>query len=264
MSPYRNILLESDGRHAVITLNRPEQLNPLDWATIGELRGAIASLEGDRKVRVVVVTGAGRAFSAGGDLTGYLELYKRPDDFQAFLQDFHELCSAIEASGMIFIAALNGVTVAGGLELMLTCDQVIAAEDVEIGDGHLNYAQLPGAGASQRLPRAIGALRAKQLILTGDLIPAAEAMQIGLVNEVVPGDALRSRAIELAQQLLKLSPAALKGAKHLINEGLKVDLAQGLAMEMAYVHAHATTEVDAMEGLRAFNERRPPNYKQTP
>ena len=262
MTDPSHLLLERHARHAVITLNRPEQLNPLDWTTVRELADVIASLEGDPATRVVVLTGAGRAFSAGGDLKGYLELYKRPDQFRQFLKDFHALCAAIEASGMIFVAALNGVTVAGGLELMLACDYVLADEAAEIGDGHLNYAQLPGAGGSQRLPRAVGALRAKRLILTGQLISAAEAMQIGLVSEVVPADALASRASALAAQLLALSPAALKGAKHLVNEGLKGDLDTGLAMEMSFVHKHATSEADAMEGLLAFSERRSPRFEQ--
>ena len=120
----------------------------------------------------VVITRRGRSFSAGGDLEGYLRLYRHPDEFSAFLDDFFQMLNAIEALSKIYIAAINGVCVAGGLELLLACDLVIAADSARIGDGHLNFGQLPGAGGSQRLPRAIGLLRAKHLTnltLTTDL-----------------------------------------------------------------------------------------------
>ena len=135
-----------------------------------ELKDAIAKIEGMPDVVAVVITGRGRSFSAGGDLDGYLRLYCRPDEFSAFLDDFFQMLNAIEASSRIYIAAINGVCVAGGLELLLACDLVIAAASARIGDGHLNFGQLPGAGGSQRLPRAIGLLRAKHLILTGNLL----------------------------------------------------------------------------------------------
>ena len=148
-----------------LTLARAEKLNPLDWATVRELKDAIAKIEGMPGVVAVVITGRGRSFSAGGDLDGYLRLYRRPDEFSAFLGDFFQMLNAIEASSRIYIAAINGVCVAGGLELLLACDLVIAAASARIGDGHLNFGQLPGAGGSQRLPRAIGLLRAKHLML---------------------------------------------------------------------------------------------------
>ncbi|MDP6708838.1 MAG: enoyl-CoA hydratase/isomerase family protein [Alphaproteobacteria bacterium] len=262
MSEYANILVEAETELATITLDRPAQLNPLDWQTVAELKAAVAEIEAQPAIRLVIVTGAGRAFSAGGDLKGYLDLYQEPDEFRDFLEDFFELLRAIEDSAKVYIAAINGVTVAGGLELLLACDQVIAAEGARIGDGHLNFAQLPGAGGSQRLPRAIGSSRAKALIFSGELLSAAEAERIGLVNRVVPDDALMAEARALAERLLAHSPTALRGAKHLVNEGLKGALAAGLALEMDYVHNYATTEPDAMEGLRAFDERRKPNYKR--
>jgi enoyl-CoA hydratase len=169
---HRNILVERAGGLAVITLNRADKMNPLDRGTVRELRDETAALERDADIAVVVITGAGRAFSAGGDLAGYVKLYRAPAEFRAFLQDFHDLLAALEASEKIYVAAVNGFCVAGGLELMLACDIVLAAEEAKIGDGHVNFGQLPGAGGSQRLPRAIGVLRAKRLMLSGELLPA--------------------------------------------------------------------------------------------
>lgn len=256
-----SVLVCRDAGLAVVTLNRPDKLNPLDWPTVRRLKADVAELEAAAEIRVVIVTGAGKAFSAGGDLTGYLELYRRPDDFRAFLGDFHDLCIGIERSTRIYIAAVNGVTVAGGLELMLCCDLVLAAADAKIGDGHINFAQMPGAGGSQRLPRAVGALRAKQLMLTGALLHADAAADIGLVNGVVPGDDLMDAARALGADLLTKSPTALKGMKYLVNRGLQTDLDAGLQLEIAYTHNHATAEPDAMEGLRAFAEKRKPVFK---
>lgn len=259
-SQMENVLVARDGDCAVVTLNRPDKLNPLDRVTIAALLDVVTALEADRGLRSVVITGAGRAFSAGGDLDGYLSLYRDPQAFRVFLDTFYRLLAAIERSDKIYIAAINGPCVAGGLELLLSCDVVIAAETATIGDGHLNFGQLPGAGGSQRLPRAIGALRAKHLMLTGRMIDAAEAERIGLVAEVVPAGALLDRALAFARDLGGKSPAGLRGAKYLVNQGLNGTLESGLQLEIAYVHNYATTEPDATEGLVAFKEKRKPAY----
>ncbi len=263
MGNFENILYEADGAVGTITLNRPDKLNPLDWGTVRELKALLGQINEDGAVRVVVVTGAGRAFSAGGDLEGYLTLYRRPDDLSQFLRDFYDVNRLIEESDKIFIASVNGVTVAGGLELMLACDVVIAAAEARIGDGHLNFAQLPGAGGSQRLPRAIGALRAKRLMLTGELVTGVEAERIGLVTFAVPDDRLAVETRRLAEAMLEKSPSALKGAKYLVHQAGQTDLEAGLALEIDFVHRYATTDADAMEGLEAFKEKRKPEYKRT-
>jgi enoyl-CoA hydratase len=255
-----NVLVTRDGDCAVVTLNRPDKLNPLDRVTIATLLDVVTGLEADRSLRCVIVTGAGRAFSAGGDLDGYLSLYRDAQAFRVFLDSFYRLLAAIERSEKIYIAAINGACVAGGLELLLSCDAVLAADSAVIGDGHLNFGQLPGAGGSQRLPRAIGALRAKHLMLTGRMIDAAEAERIGLVGEVVPAADLLGRAQAFARDLSTKSPAGLRGAKYLVNQGLGGTLESGLQLEIAYVHNYATTEPDATEGLVAFKEKRQPVY----
>ncbi len=262
MTTTDSLLVEESPGVAWLTLNRPDKLNPLDRDTIGRLLTEVRRLEERADIRVVVLTGRGRAFSAGGDLSGYLELYRRPDDFRAYLNDFFALCDGIERSAKIYLAAVNGVTVAGGLEVMLACDFVLIAEGAKIGDGHLNFAQLPGGGGSQRLPRTVGPLQAKRLILTGEMIDAAEAVAIGLATKAVPAADLRHATQELTKDLLAKSPAALKGSKYLINSGLAGDLASGLALEMDYVHGYATGHPDAMEGLEAFRDKRPPSYRE--
>ena len=248
------------GQLATVTLKRPDKLNPLDWATVKALLAGFRALDRDAGVRVVVVTGSGRAFSAGGDLEGYVELYRKPAEFRRFLDDFNALLDTIERSAKVVVAAVNGPCVAGGLELMLACDMVIASEEATIGDGHLNYGQLPGAGGSQRLPRAIGVLRAKDLIFTGRLLDGREAARIGLVTKAVPAAQLDASIEALVAELLDKSPAGLKGAKHLINEGMRGDLATGIARELDHVHDYACTNPDATEGLVAFKEKRKPMF----
>jgi enoyl-CoA hydratase len=256
----QNTKLRWDGAVARLTLTRADKLNPLDWATVRELKAAVATIDQRADIFAVVVTGAGRSFSAGGDLDGYIDLYRQPDKFRSFLNDFYDMLTAIEASPKIYVAAVNGVCVAGGLELLLACDLAIAAHSARIGDGHLNFGQLPGAGGSQRLPRAVGLLRAKHLMLTGALLEAEEARQIGLVNEVVPDRELEAAVTRLVGQLQQKSRVGLRGAKHLANLTLTMGLDEGLKAEIAFVHRYATTEPDATEGLVAFKEKRKPMF----
>lgn len=256
---FQNIRLEWSGHAARLTLARADKLNPLDWATIRELRQAVDEIERSDCL-AVIVTGSGRSFSAGGDLDGYIALYRDPVRFRQFLDDFFDMLDAIERSEKIYIAAVNGVCVAGGLELLLACDLSIAADTARIGDGHLNFGQLPGAGGSQRLPRAIGLLRAKHLILSGRLLSGAEAERIGLVGEVVPADRLDEAAMRYVDELAAKSPVGVKGAKHLANLTLTMPLAEGLKYEMDYVHNYATTVTDATEGLIAFRDKRKPAF----
>ena len=255
-------LLVREGPLASIVLNRPDKLNPLDRRTVAALRRSVAELETDSAIRVVQITGRGKAFSAGGDLEGYQALYRDPEAFRRFLDDFEALNRAIEDSAKVYMATVNGACVAGGLELMLACDLVLAAEEAKIADGHVNFGQLPGAGSSQRLPRTIGPLRAKYLVLTGRTIDGREAERLGLVTLAVPWAELEETAAALTAELAAHSPAGMKGAKYLINQGLKGGLDEGLALEKAFVHRYATTEPDATEGLMAFAEKRRPVYRR--
>lgn len=258
---FRNVELQRSGRVATLALNRPEQMNPLDASTVQEMRSAYASLRGDAGVDVVLITGRGKAFSAGGDLKGYQTLYGRPQDFRHFLDELCALFEDLESSRLVNIAVINGACVAGGLELMLACDLVVASDSARIGDAHLRFGQLPGAGGSQRLPRAIGTLRARELILTARMLDAHEAERMGLVNVVAPAAGLMSAAHGLAAQLLEKSPLGLAGAKRLVNEGVQMSLRDALQFEIETVHNYATTSHDATEGLAAFVEKRKPEFR---
>ena len=232
----------------ILTFRRPEQRNPIDLATLEELAPLLDTAADDERVRIVVVTGEGSAFSAGGDLRGYLER-------------FAAVCARLEATDMVTIAMVNGACVAGGLELALACDLVIAADDARIADGHLVVGQLPGAGGSQRLCRAIGLQKAKELLLTGRTVTAAEAVAIGLVAEVVPAAELEARVIEVAAAAARHSRLGVQRMKELIALSQDNDRATALRAEIDLVVDYATTTHDATEGLHAFLERRPPRWQ---
>jgi enoyl-CoA hydratase/carnithine racemase len=167
---------------------------------------------------------------------------------------------AFEESRIAVIAAVNGYCLAGGLELMLACDLAVASSEARIGDAHLNFGQLPGAGGSQRLPRAIGAQRARDLMYSGRWVNGAEAERIGLVARVVPPNELMPAVRALAADILQKSPAGVAGAKRLLREGLQMSLEKALRFEMDLVHEWATQHPDAMEGLEAFAQKRKPRF----
>jgi enoyl-CoA hydratase len=247
-------------RVQLLTLQRAEQRNPIDKATAAELRRLLHAADEDRAVRAVVITGAGPAFSAGGDLRGYLSLYADLPAFRAFLEDFASVCELLERGRFTSVAMVNGACVAGGLEIALACDLVVASTTAKIGDGHLNFGQLPGAGGSQRLCRAIGFQKAKELLLTGRLLSGSEAEAIGLVNAVASPDELLDRTMALVGETVRHSPLALEAMKTLIALSQNEHRDDGLIAELELVAEYATTSKDAIEGLSAFLERRTPQW----
>lgn len=255
---------ELDGHGVVIlTLNRPAQRNPLDGATLEMLRDLLVELSGDAATRAVVITGAGPAFSAGGDLQGYQDLYRAPDEFARFLDTFRQVGDLLERSPAVTVAMINGVCVAGGLELALACDLVTMADSAVIGDGHLRFGQLPGAGGSQRLVRAIGRQRARHWLLSARLFDAPAALAAGLVVGAFPTGQLRAETLALLAPIVGQSPLAVAKMKELIRLADDAPLSEGLAEEMRIVFDYAVTSHDAMEGLLAFAERRDPTYRGT-
>jgi enoyl-CoA hydratase/carnithine racemase len=244
----------------VLTLQRAEQRNPIDKDTARTLRTLLEDADRADEVVGVVITGAGRAFSAGGDLRGYLSLYEDEPSFRSFLDDFAAVNDLLERGGFTSVAMVNGACVAGGLEIALACDLVVAADDAKIGDGHLNFGQLPGAGGSQRLVRAIGYQHAKELLLTGRLLSGAEAAAIGLVHRAVPPGQLREQTFALLAECTRHSPLGVRRMKQLIALSQDTHRAEGLAAELDLVVRYATTSQDATEGLHAFLDRRAPRW----
>jgi enoyl-CoA hydratase len=245
---------------AVITFNRPRQRNPIDKVTIASLSQLLLKLTTDDGPSAVILTGAGDTFSAGGDLKGYQDLYRDGAAFRDFMETFDEVCHILETCAALTIAMINGTCIAGGLELSLACDLVTMSDTAMIGDGHLRFAQLPGAGGSQRLVRALGVQRAKQWLYTGSLFPASVALEAGLVYRCAPADELRAVTLDIAAETGRLTPLGRRTMKELVNVAQQTSLAEGLRSEREIVHAYATTSHDATEGLLAFAERRPGHY----
>src|SRR4030088_1472370 len=178
--------LEPGGVAAIVTLNRPEHLNPIDWETVRRLEQVLAEAEADAAVRAVLITGRGRAFSAGGDLKSYVDLQADPVAFPAFLEDLHRTFRFISGMGKPVVALVNGIAAAGGLELILSCDFAYAAGSARVGGGPLAYGEMGGGAALTLLPRAIGPARARELVFSGRWLTAEEARDWGIVNRVVP------------------------------------------------------------------------------
>lgn len=248
---YENLRLALDGRLATLTVDRPERRNALDGATVEELHRA---LEEVRRARcgVLILTGAGdRAFVSGADVASIRA--RRRDDALAAINS--RLMAAVEAHEAVTIAAVNGVALGGGCELALACDLRLAAEHAVFGQPEPGLGIIPGAGATQRLPRIVGLGRAKELVLTGARWSAAQALQYGLVSEVVPAVELLPAARRLAERVLALGPLAVRLSKLALNLSASAPLQAGLAYESA-VQAITFESRDKEEGTAAFLEKR--------
>jgi enoyl-CoA hydratase len=251
------ILLERDDSIVALTLNRPDKLNAIDGAMLDALEEVLDRLEADRDYRAVILTGAGRAFSAGADIKEWTAL--APQEFgPGWGLRGHRLFDRLAALSPPVIAAINGIAFGGGLELALCADIRIAAEGARLGLPEVTIAALPGWGGTQRLPRLIGPGRAKQMILTGQPIEAARAEAFGLVSEVVPAEALIARARELARQIAANAPLAVRAAKRLVDAALPASPAATLEVPASMAVGAAE---DAREGRQSFLERRPPAYR---
>lgn len=250
---------------AVVTLNRANELNPLDWQTVNSLEKAFDYLAEDPIVRVVGVTGAGRAFSAGGDMKKYQQLQRHSTDFPQFLADIHRAFLKIAHYPKPYIAMVNGVAVAGGLELILACDLAVAAESATIGDAHLPFGQMGGGGVLTLLPRSVGPSRARELIFSGRLLSASEACDWGLVSSVIPDGGLLTAAKDFAAGVAKKSALAVRNAKQTLNAGLidGTGVESGLRLEREVTSRYCLTSNDAQEGLEAFVAKRKPNFSGT-
>ena len=251
---FENILLEKEDGIAAITFNRPDALNALNNQTRAEFYSAMKDVAADNNIKVVILTGAGRAFVAGSDIK---EL-KQTTSLDA--HNIHRLGMVVEKMEKPVIAAVNGFALGGGCEIVMACDIIIASDKARFGQPEINLGIIPGGGATQRLPRLVGVCKAKELILTGDIIKAEEAEKIGLVNRVVPGENLMAAAKEIAKKIAAKSKATVRLAKDVINKGMQTSLETGLDYERE-IYSLCLTLEDKEEGINAFIEKREPQFK---
>ena len=255
---YNTILVRIQPPLAWIILNRPSKLNAISLEMLGELSRALDELEEDERVRVVLITGEGRAFSAGADVTSFTGV--TPVKAMLYSRRFQEVLFKIEYYTKPVIAVLNGYTLGGGLELAMAADFRIASEMASLGQPEINLGFIPGAGGTQRLPRLTQPSKAKLLIYMGDVIPAAEAEKIGLVDKVVPPEKLEEEARWLALKLAEKPPLALMAAKYAVQLGREAPIWVGMALESSLFGLLFSTE-DVIEGVTAFLEKRRPKFK---
>ncbi|GIW50902.1 MAG: crotonase [Gemmatimonadales bacterium] len=258
MADGKNVLKEVSGGVAVLTVNRPEKRNALNAETRSELLAYLDQMKGDPAVRVVVLTGAGdKAFIAGADI-GEFAGRTPVDQFRAMLAS--PVYAAVDAFPKPIIAAINGYCLGGGCELAMACDIRIAADTAKLGQPEINLGIIPGGGGTQRLPRLVGLGNAFKLLYTGDPIDAAEALRIGLVDEVVPAAELMPRVRALAEKIASKSPVALELIKWAVRASVRTSLDEGLRHETTLFGLAFSSE-DKEEGVRAFLEKRAPVFK---
>jgi enoyl-CoA hydratase len=250
------LIIENDGTIATLTLNRPDKLNALNEALIGELTAAFTALA-EKTPRAVVVTGAGKAFSAGVDI-GEMSTMSTVDAKRR-ADAGHALGALVESLSCPVIAAVNGFALGGGCELALACDFIYAADSAKFGQPEVNLGVIPGFGGTQRLTRRVGIGRARELVYTGEIIAADKALAIGLVNAVVPKDELMTRVRAVVDQIASKGPLAVAAAKRVTLRGADADLTVANELE-AQAFAMLFGSEDQKEGMKAFVEKRKPEF----
>jgi enoyl-CoA hydratase len=252
------VLKESIDRVAVLTINRPDKRNALNGATRAALIDALQEIRASEDIRVVVITGAGdKAFIAGADI-GEFEGRTPVDQFRVMKAS--SVFDIVEAFPKPVIAMINGFALGGGCELAMACDIRIAADSARLGQPEVNLGIIPGGGGTQRLPRLVGSGNAYKLLFTGELIDAAEALRMGLVDEVVPLNQLRERVLGLAATIGEKSPVALQLIKEAVRASLRTPLDEGLRQETTLFGIAFASE-DKAEGVRAFLDKRKADFK---
>jgi len=253
------VLLEDHGAIAILTVNRPAVLNALDEATLVALRGEVDALSHRPDLRCLIVTGAGsKAFAAGADIAALAEM--GPLQARRVSEIAHGLGLAMESCPVPVIAAVNGFALGGGLEFALGADFIYASEQARFGFPEVNLGVMPGFGGTQRLQTRVGIGRARELIYTGKLIGAAEAMAMGLVNQICAPDALMPMVLALAETIGEKGPLAVREAKRVMRLGAALPLERALVFEQEMFGALFATD-DQKEGMRAFIEKRKPSFR---
>lgn len=254
---YKNVLTEIRDNIGIIKINRPQQLNALNIETIHELNDLIHLWSKDDKIKVVIITGEGKSFVAGADIAEMKDMTKQQAiDFSEMGQ---KVLSLIESQEKPVIACVNGFALGGGCELAMACDIKVASDRAKFGQPEVNLGVIPGFAGTQRLARMVGTAKAKELILTGEIIDAQTALSIGLVNQVVPHDNLLDQTFKMAQKIASKGPTAVRLAKKVISRGIETDFATGSSFEVeAFGECFASGE--AKEGMSAFLEKRKPEW----
>ena len=255
--PYDNILVDTRGRVALITLNRPKVLNALNDALMNELGEALAKLDADEGVGAIVLTGSDRAFAAGADIDamkawGYMDVYK-----SGYITRNWETLRSVRKP---VIAAVAGYALGGGCELALMCDIVIAADTAKFGQPEIKIGVIPGAGGTQRLPRAVGKAKAMDMILTARTMDAQEAERAGLVSRVVPAAKLMDEAMTAAAAIASFSLPSVMMAKEAVSRAFESPLSEGVLFERRLFHTAFALD-DQKEGMAAFVGKRKPKFK---
>jgi enoyl-CoA hydratase len=255
---YKNIVVKKKDGIATIKINRPKVLNALNQETIIEITQAFIDLEKDNKIKVAILTGEGKAFIAGADISAMSNM--TPLEAKEFAELGHNMLNTIENSRLPVIAAVNGYALGGGCETLMACDIVIAGKSAKIGQPEINLGIHPGFGGTQRLPRLVGRMKAKELLLTGRNLDADEALSIGLVNNVVEDNLLMEKAEKIAGKIASKSPIQTDFIKSLVNKGADIDLNSANSLEISYFSSGFSTH-DQKEGMKAFLEKRKPDFK---
>jgi 2-(1,2-epoxy-1,2-dihydrophenyl)acetyl-CoA isomerase len=256
---YSTILLDRADGVVTITLNRPEARNAIDLVMRRELLAALDELESDPATRVLILTGAGGHFSAGGDVKTMAARRQTAAEGRARVESLNRFVIRLFEYPKPTIAMVDGFAVGAGCNIALGCDLVIASDRARFGEVFARIGLVPDGGGTWLLPRLVGLAKAKELVFSADIIDAAEALRIGLVNRVVPAAELETQARALATRIAAGPPNALSLAKALLNRSATVDLATALGFE-AYAQAQTITTDDHAEGVRAFLEKRPPRF----
>jgi len=261
-SALPNVLFDVRDRIAILTFNRPEKLNALNYALIDELMGLLDAIEADSALQAVILTGAGgRAFSAGGDIPEFAESVRTGVDVavREFVRRGQAMTSRIEAFKKPVIAAVNGIAYGGGCEITEAAHIAIASDRAVFAKPEINLGMPPTFGGTQRLPRLVGRKRALELLLTGEPFSPQRALDMGLINKIVQHDELLSAARDMAHRILRHSPLAVASILTAVTRGINASIAEGLAIESEQFARVAPTH-DLREGLNAWMERRPPRY----
>jgi enoyl-CoA hydratase len=253
---FENVIVEKDGVVAVITLNRPQQLNALSYGLVKELSLAMQELDRDDQIRVIIVTGGEKVFAAGADIKEMAErgpFDERLHERLAYRDQINKISKPV-------IGAVSGFALGGGCELAMSCDIIIAAENARFGQPEVNIGIIPGSGGTQRLTHLVGKHRAMEMVLTGEFISAGDAERFGLVNRVVPLELLMEEAKGIAKKIAAKPALAVKAAKEAVLKSANLPLDEGLDYERKLFWLLFASE-DRSEGMKAFLEKRKPQFK---